>query len=299
VGLRRWLKKRVVRFLTRPLACYERYTPNDLVALKRHIRKGDVLLSQGDQRISAIIMYLTQSPWSHAMLYVGDEILQRGGELADRAYQQHGDEARHLLIDALPEGVTFTPLSAYVDYNIRLCRPHRLRPEDRKIILDDAIAAIGWHYDLRNIAQLAWHYLPAELVPSRFRPKGGRLGSTAGAKVICTSLCGELFDRVGFPVLPSVTLPEAAGTHASHRPGRLARAFRRRSPPHPGIFRRQHPSLLAPRDFDLSPYFEVVKFNVIREGTFDYQRIRWAEDEPDETAAASADELVEQIVESH
>ena len=57
--------------------------------------------------------------------------------------------------------------------------------------------------------------------------------------------------------------------------------------------------MLAPRDFDLSPYFEVVKFNVIREGTFDYQRIRWAEDEPDDTAVASADEVVEQIVESH
>ncbi len=287
MGLRRWLSERVARFLTRPLAHYERYGPNDLAALKRHIRKGDVLLSQGDQRIAAIIKYLTQSPWSHAMLYIGDEILQRGGELAEQARERYGDEAQTLLVDALPEGVTFTPLSRYVDYNIRLCRPHRLRPEDLKIILDDAIAAIGWRYDLRNIVHLALHYLPAELVPRRFRPNAGRLGSGARAKVICTSLCGELFDRVGFPVLPSVTLPDSpdgAGTGQRW----LARTLRRRTDRYPGIFTRQHPSLLAPRDFDLSPYFEIVKFNVIREGSFDYQRIRWVEDHAEANAADAA-----------
>jgi hypothetical protein len=38
----------------------------------------------------------------------------------------------------------------------------------------------------------------------------------------------------------------------------------------------RHPTLLTPRDFDLSPYFEVVKFNVIASGAFDYERIHWA-----------------------
>jgi hypothetical protein len=46
----------------------------------------------------------------------------------------------------------------------------------------------------------------------------------------------------------------------------------------------RHPNLLTPRDFDLSPYFEVVKFNVIADGHFDYQRIRWADDGPEERA---------------
>ena len=34
------------------------------------------------------------------------------------------------------------------------------------------------------------------------------------------------------------------------------------------------------RDFDLSPYFEIVKFNIIEEIKFDYRKIMWAEDEP-------------------
>jgi hypothetical protein len=39
------------------------------------------------------------------------------------------------------------------------------------------------------------------------------------------------------------------------------------------------PSLVTPRDFDLSPYFEIIKFNVIENLRFDYRKILWAEDE--------------------
>jgi hypothetical protein len=53
-----------------------------------------------------------------------------------------------------------------------------------------------------------------------------------------------------------------------------------------GLYRRRHPTLLAPRDFDLSPYFQIVKFNLISESKFDYSRIEWAPDvEPQEPAA--------------
>ena len=48
-----------------------------------------------------------------------------------------------------------------------------------------------------------------------------------------------------------------------------------------GVYRRRHPTLLMPRDFDLSPFFEVVKFNVIAERSFDYQRIEWEDDTED------------------
>ena len=42
------------------------------------------------------------------------------------------------------------------------------------------------------------------------------------------------------------------------------------------------PSLVTPRDFDLSPYFEVIKFNLIAGARFDYRRIVWAEDGAEE-----------------
>jgi hypothetical protein len=39
------------------------------------------------------------------------------------------------------------------------------------------------------------------------------------------------------------------------------------------------PTLITPRDFDLSPYFEVLKFNVVEGSRFDYHSLLWF-DEP-------------------
>ena len=47
----------------------------------------------------------------------------------------------------------------------------------------------------------------------------------------------------------------------------------------------RHPTLVTPRDFDLSPYFDIVKFNPLARGDFDYSRMQWAEEAE---AAASA-----------
>ena len=53
-----------------------------------------------------------------------------------------------------------------------------------------------------------------------------------------------------------------------------------------GLYRRRHPTLLAPRDFDLSPYFQIVKFNLVSERKFDYSQIEWvSESEPRDSAA--------------
>ena len=78
MGIRRWLVDRLVEALSKPLAHYERRGWNDPAALLRHARKGDVILVEGDQRISAAIKYLSQSSWSPAALYIGDELLRRG-----------------------------------------------------------------------------------------------------------------------------------------------------------------------------------------------------------------------------
>lgn len=40
------------------------------------------------------------------------------------------------------------------------------------------------------------------------------------------------------------------------------------------ILRIRHHSLFAPRDFDVSPYFDVIKPTI--EAGFDYRTLRWA-----------------------
>ena len=167
MGFRRWLTRRLVDFLTQPLSSYERHSWNDLEALKKHIRKGDVLLVEGDSRVATVIKYLSQGSWSHSALYIGDELIRRGGPAGEQAQAEFGDEAGLLLLEALPRGVTASPLSKYVDFNIRLVRPHRLRPEHLKVILDEAISSLGWQYDLQNILDLCRYLLPVSLVPQR------------------------------------------------------------------------------------------------------------------------------------
>ena len=60
---------------------YEPYTPSDPETLHRVLEPGDILLIEGNQRISAAIKYLTQSTWSHSALYVGDALPAPGGRV--------------------------------------------------------------------------------------------------------------------------------------------------------------------------------------------------------------------------
>jgi len=286
-GIRGWLTDWLARYMSEPISHYDLRGRNDFDQLKSTIRKGDVLLIDGDQRVSSVIKYLTRSSWSHAVLYIGDELLRRDADLERRTRETFGDAAEHLFVEALFDGVVASPLEKYIDYNLRLCRPHRLRSDHLKVVLDDAVAAIGWRYDLRNILDLAVHLTFISLLPGRHREEALRFGSGASSQVMCTSLLGQLFHKVGFPVLPSVTYPEGSGVPESPTPRRRWFLFpRRRQARLQGLYRRRHPTLLAPRDFDLSPYFQIVKFNLTSERDFDYNRIEWApEVEPQKAAA--------------
>src|SRR6266436_8723104 len=93
----------VARYLERPAAGYAPFTPSDPEALRAALKPGDVLLVEGDNHISGVIKYLTQSTWSHAALYVGP-IGERTSE----------DGEPLVLVEAvLGQGVVGAPLSKY------------------------------------------------------------------------------------------------------------------------------------------------------------------------------------------
>src|SRR6266496_4103579 len=70
-----WMLDRVgraiARYLQKPARGYEPFTPSDPAALQASLQPGDVLLIEGNNHISGVIKYLTNSTWSHAALYVG------------------------------------------------------------------------------------------------------------------------------------------------------------------------------------------------------------------------------------
>jgi hypothetical protein len=265
VRLNRVLSDAVVRFLIHEGKNYQRRIPNNVDNLKKHVRHGDVLLVEGKSRISQIIKYLTQSSWSHSGIYVGDRLMDaphpRGGLFRD----VYGDDARHLVLEAdLASGVTASPLGKYLDYNIRVCRPYCISDGDIESVVSEVIAHVGDRYDQRQLFDLGRYLTPFHLLPARWRRKVFFSGDSDSRSVICSSLIAQAFLRVHYPIMPllpaSMQEEQQQGLH-----------------PWGPRMRSVHPRLVLPRDFDLSPYFRIVKFNSVEEGPIDYQQIEWLE----------------------
>lgn len=271
--VRQWVVERCIDLLTQPLQTYELRVPNNLDNLRRVLRKGDVLLVEGEQRMSQVIRYLTQSSWSHAALYVGDELLKPPYGQAARATEQFGEGARHLLLEALVgEGVIAAPLEKYEKFNIRICRPQGLLAADVQRVVAEVIGHLGDGYDVRHVYDLARYFFPISVVPRRWRRQALHFGHGIDREVICSSMIARAFAHVGYPILPRVTLDPAASRPA---PPWWRRRLSRRGNHTAARFRELDPALITPRDFDLSPYFEIVKFNHLGDPNFSYRDIVW------------------------
>ena len=288
-GIRRLIYSAIARYLTKPRKSYRQVVYNDMANLRRELRKGDIILIDGDQRVSEVIKYLTQSSWSHAAVYVGDELASR--DARDRALLHGADahDVNHMIVEALMEGVVASPVSKYASFNIRVCRPLNMRKEDVQHIMDDIMGQLGYRYDVQHIIDLARYLFPVTLIPPRLRRKALQLGSGLTREVICSTMVARAFYNVGFPILPEVTLDTAPPPPWYVRT--RERLLTRRKI-QPGLFRQQRPDLVTPRDFDLSPYFQVLKVNLPNQANFDYRRIRWApirdvDDEPDTEESAT------------
>jgi hypothetical protein len=185
----RWLGKRTAAYLTEEIPGYEPSTPPDYTSLERSIQPGDVLLIEGNTRISSIIKYLTQLTWSHSAMFVGaiDGFATADGEA-------------HVLIEATPvEGVVTAPLSKYRLSHVRICRAHALTPQDRSAVVRYVTDRIGSLYDSRNVFDLMRYLLPLP-VPTPFRRRALALGPSG------IDLCGpQIRSWVAFcfPDLPA------------------------------------------------------------------------------------------------
>ena len=190
------LGKMIAHYLNQPVRHY--YIPAATKAaldVASVLRPGDVLLVEGNLRISAVIKYLTNSTWSHAALYVGNIL---GNE--------HSSDPPVLIEADLEHGVVAVPLSHYRGFHTRICRPVGLTEADLQRVISTAAMQIGRTYDLKNVFDLARYLFPktAIFVPMRWRRRMIALGSGEPSRVICSSLIAQAFQSVHYPILPSV-----------------------------------------------------------------------------------------------
>ena len=273
-SFRRFLADQFVELITQPRRNYQHFVYNDPQKLKATIQPGDVMLVDGDQRVSQAVKYLTQSTWSHSALFIGDALLRRDPDTRRQTHRRFGRDARYLIVEALVEGgVIVSPVVKYIDLNIRICRPRGLRLEDREMVLDHVISRIGHTYDRRNFLDLTRYLLPFHLIPQHLREDALHFGSGVATETICSTLLAEAFGRVRFPILPTFIPRPKPHTRGQRLKQRILGRPTRRA--YSGLLRARHPTLSVPRDFDLSPYFEIVKFNARETDAFDYTKLEW------------------------
>ena len=258
VGIRKRLLGAITRWLNQestpdyslaPLSSFER--------LCYEIRPGDVILVEGRSRVSEVIKLITQSPWTHSALYIGRLYELEDRPLQNRLVSEHRLEMdKPYIIEALlGEGTVIYPLEKYSKEHLRICRPKGLSPEDTHKVVRYAINKLGNDYDIRHLLDLARFMLPYSFIPRRWRSTLFSHNAGIQTRTVCSTMIGEAFQSVRFPILP----------------------FAEKTPDNKIHLYQRNPRLLTPRDFDFSPYFDIVKYPFFNLDDLSlYRHLPWA-----------------------
>ncbi len=257
--LYRKLRKRIINWLIHEPPPSD-LPPCDFDRLKYEIRPCDVLLIEGRSRMSHVIRSVIQSPWTHAALYIG-----RMSDIEDEDLQKilhkqgiEKENSRLLIEGLIDKGTVVSPLISYRHHHIRICRPIGLSATDAQLIIAYAIKALGSGYNIRQLLDLGRFFLPWSILPRSWGSILFRTPTGEPESGVCSSLIAEAFSSVQFPVLPFVETHEETGVELIQR----------------------NPYLFTPKDFDYSPYFEIIKYPLFspEEPLPYYRRLPWTKE---------------------
>lgn len=246
-----WLMKEKPR-LELPICDFDR--------IEYELRPCDVILTEGRSRVSEVIRVVTQSPWSHAALYIGRLHDIENPVLRDRVkefYDARPDE--QLIIESmLGRGTVVAPLRNYKDAHIRICRPKGISRKDAQQVIGFAIGRLGREYGIRHNLDLARLLFPWSFLPRRWRSSLFEHHIGQPTKEICSSMLAEAFASVNFPIIPILRSHGEQGIK---------------------VYKR-NTKLYTPSDFDYSPYFEIIKYPILDIGQeAAYRTLPWTDEE--------------------
>ncbi|MBU2705117.1 hypothetical protein KCM76_03940 [Zooshikella marina] len=213
----------------------------DFERIRYELKPCDVILVEGRSRIAEVIRRITQSPWSHAAMYIG-----RLHDIEDACVREQvalncncTPDTQLIIESELGLGTVVRPITVYEDDHLRVCRPRGLKYKDAQQVIAYAVNKLGHHYDVRQIVDLARFFLPWGIIPRRWRSSLFAKAPGPTTKTVCSTMIAEAFGRVQFPILPLVKANDDSGR---------VRLFMR------------NPKLCTPSDFDYSPYFKILKY---------------------------------------
>ena len=253
-----WLSDRITHWLNQEESARAR-PPSDFDQLSFEVRPCDVILVEGNSRVSEVIKYVTLSSWTHSALYIGRLHDIDDPELRAKIERQQtiGPDEQLLVEAQLGEGTIVRPLSFYRNEHLRICRPNRLARQDAQRVIRFVVDRLGHRYDVRQIFDLLRFFIPYGLMPRRWRSTLFETHAGRSTKTVCSTLIGRAFASVHYPILPSLTQAEDGSLQLV----------------------RHNSKLLTPKDFDYSPYFDLIKYPVF---DFDemtiYRKLPWSAD---------------------
>lgn len=235
--------------------------PLDYKRLRQEIRPGDVILIEGRSRISKMIRSITQSPWTHAALYIGKLADFESGkvrELVRERFPDAKENSRLIVEDLLDKGTVITKLRFYQHHHIRICRPIGITEEDVNTVIQYMVKSLGQPYNVRQVFDLFRFLLPWRILPRQWGSSLFYKSTGEPESGICSTRIASAFATVQFPVLPYIKPTEQKGVSVYAR----------------------NPYLFTPKDFDFSPYFDIIKYPLLEleETKPYYRRIPWSED---------------------
>ncbi len=187
-------------YLGQPAKGYSASTTAEAQSLSAMLRRGDILLTEGNTRMATLVRRITGSTWSHVAMYVGP--------------LEEGPAPRCIVEADIAAGVRAVPLSEFKGQRVRVLRPTGLHDTDRRRLADWVISRIGAEYDVAQAWALARRLLRLPLV-SRFPPAPSTMAQGA-TRFICSSLVAQAFVLVGCPIVPS-QIGIRDGRPADHR----------------------------------------------------------------------------------
>ena len=250
-----WLVQKLSHYLLNPITPSRNFLC-DFSRIRHEVRTGDVLLIEGRNRISHIVQRITQSPWSHAALYIGHIHNIDDPKLREYIQQNYkGSLSEQLLVEAMiGEGTIIVPISKYKEEHIRVCRPTGLSHLDAQKIIEYALKSIGRTYDLRHFFDLGRFLLSSKFIPRNWHSSLFKNSKGKAKQDICSVMIAKAFASVKFPILPLIRENQERQMEMIKR----------------------NPKLYAPSDFDYSPYFDIIKYPMMPVTGFSaYRHLPW------------------------
>ena len=178
-------RARLLEMLTRYLAQPSRHTSppriTDLQARSAVLLPGDVLLTEGNTRMAALVKRVTGSRWSHVSMYVGP--LEAGPDPC-------------CIVEAdIATGVRAVPLSELEGLRVRVLRPTGLHDHDRRRVADWVVSRIGDEYDVAHAWTLARRFMG--LTSASRLPPHPQTTAQGAARFVCSTLVAQAFWLIG------------------------------------------------------------------------------------------------------